>query len=67
MDIKWLKPVLKLASLLIVAAYLSSCSNTSTSVYGSVGVSSGYSSHGFNNHRSGRRMHGSISVGGRIR
>jgi len=65
MDIKWLKPVLKLASLLIVVAYLSSCSNKS--VYGSVGVSTGYSSHGFNNHGSGRRMHGSISVGGRIR
>ncbi len=67
MDIKLLKIVLKLASLLIVVAYLSSCSNQS--VYGSVGVSTGYSSHGFNHHRhgSGRRMHGSMSVGGRIR
>jgi hypothetical protein len=65
MDTKWLKSVLKLASLLLVVVYLSSCSNKS--VYGSVGVSTGYSSHGFNHHGSGRRMHGSISVGGRIR
>ena len=68
MNIKWLKPLLILTSLLIVTANLSACSNKS--VYGSVGVSSGYSSNGFNNHHrhgSGRRMHGSISVGGRIR
>jgi len=61
--VKWIKPVLKLASLLIIAISLSSCDNAS--VYGSVGV--GVSSSGFNNHNSGRRMHGSISVGGRVR
>jgi hypothetical protein len=61
MCFKWMKPVLKLTSLLIIAISLSSCDNTS--VYGSVGVGSS----GFNSHSSGRRMHGSISVGGRIR
>lgn len=63
MCFKWIKPVLKLTSLLIIAISLSSCNNSS--VYGSVGV--GYSSSGFNNHSSGRRMRGSISVGGRVR
>ena len=43
---------------------LAGCDNTN--VYGSVGV--GVSSSGFNGHGSNnRRMHGSISVGGRIR
>ena len=38
-------------------------------VYGSVGVSSGYSSYGHygGRYNSGPRMHGSIRVGGRIR
>jgi len=37
-------------------------------VYGSVGVSSGYSSYrGYGGYNSGPRMHGSITVGGRIR
>lgn len=49
--------------MLLIVAGLSSCQNTS--VYGSVGV--GYSSHGFNDHRGGSRMRGSISIGGRIR
>ena len=63
MCFKWMKPVLKLTLLLIIAISLSSCNNNA--VYGSVGV--GVSSSGFNSHSSGRRMHGSISVGGRIR
>jgi hypothetical protein len=46
--------------LLLVAASLSSCKNAS--VYGSIGVSSGFSSYG-----GGPRMHGSISIGGRMR
>ena len=62
----------KLSKSLVIAAFmlismvgLTSCS--STSVYGSVGV--GVGSSGFNHHHgsSGRRMHGSITVGGRIR
>ena len=53
------------AFMLVATTNLSSCS--STSVYGSVGVGVGTSN--FNRHSSGsgRRMHGSISVGGRIR
>ena len=42
---------------------LSGCSDPQ--VYGSIGVSSGYSSYG--GYNSGPRMRGSISVGGRIR
>jgi hypothetical protein len=57
---KPLKTITRLLLLLLVAASLSSCNNAS--VYGSIGVSSGFSSHG-----SGSRMHGSISIGGRIR
>lgn len=64
MCFSWIKSVFKLTALLIIAISLSSCNNNS-SVYGSVGV--GYSSSGFNNHSSGRRMHGSMSVGGRVR
>jgi hypothetical protein len=59
------KSILKIAVLLIIVSGLSACQNTS--VYGSVGVGTGYSSGGFNSHRGGSRMHGSISVGGRIR
>lgn len=61
MIIKLLNSGLKVAALLILVASLSGCN--SRSVYGSIGVSSGYSSHG----SSGARMHGSISIGGRIR
>lgn len=60
---RYLKTLLQLAAMLLIVAGLSSCQNTS--VYGSVGV--GYSSHGFNDHRGGSRMRGSISIGGRIR
>ena len=64
MRIVCLKPFLMLVALLFVVAGLSSCS--STSVYGSVGISA--SSGNFNQHSgSSRRMRGSISVGGRIR
>ena len=54
------KTITRLLLLLLVAASLGSCKNAS--VYGSVGVSSGFSSYG-----GGSRMHGSISIGGRIR
>jgi hypothetical protein len=54
------KKILQLLLLLLVAGSLGSCKNAS--VYGSIGVSSGFSSYG-----GGSRMHGSISVGGRIR
>jgi hypothetical protein len=60
MNSRFLKTVLQLAALLVIAASLSSCNKPS--VYGSIGVSSGYSSYG-----GGPRMHGSISIGGRIR
>ena len=43
----------------IVLINLSGCDDPQ--VYGSIGVSSGFGSYG------GSRMHGSISVGGRIR
>lgn len=37
-------------------------------VYGSIGVSSGYSSYGgYGRYGGGPRMHGSITIGGRIR
>ncbi len=63
MQFKPFKSVVMLAILLAIGASLSACSNTS--VYGSVGVSAGT---GFNSHSSSnRRLHGSISVGGRIR
>ena len=61
MQLKLFKPIAFLAILLVIGASLSACSNTS--VYGSVGVSTGFNNHGSSN----RRMHGSISVGGRIR
>jgi hypothetical protein len=59
-----------IVKLLVVASLtlvLSSCDNAN--VYGSIGISSGYSSYN-NSHRgysSGPRMRGSISIGGRIR
>jgi hypothetical protein len=52
-------------SLLLIiglSASLAGCDDPQ--VYGSVGVSSGYSSYG--RYNSGPRMRGSISVGGRI-
>ena len=64
MRIKWLKAGLKVALPFVLALSLSGCDNTS--VYGSVGIGVGNS--GFNGHGgSNRRMHGSISIGGRIR
>jgi hypothetical protein len=63
--VKISKSILKIAMLLIIVSGLSACQNAS--VYGSVGVGTGYSSGGFNSYHSGSRMRGSISVGGRIR
>ena len=63
--VKFSKSTLKIAALLIIVCSLSACQNTS--VYGSVGVGTGYSSGGFNSYHGGSRMRGSISVGGRIR
>ena len=51
---------LKLVLALCLMTLLSGCD---PQVYGSIGVSSGFGSY----HGSGGRMHGSISVGGRIR
>lgn len=59
---KYLRPA-KLLLLLAAFASLPGCDDPQ--VYGSVGVSSGYSSYG--RYNSGSRMHGSITVGGRIR
>jgi hypothetical protein len=56
----------KLLILLGLLGSLSGCDDPQ--VYGSVGVSSGYSSYGgYGRYGSGSRMHGSITVGGRIR
>ncbi len=54
--------VVKVLLILGLSASLTGCDDPQ--VYGSVGVSSGYSSYGGS---SGPRMRGSISVGGRIR
>jgi len=55
----------KLLILLLLLGSLSGCDDPQ--VYGSVGVSSGYSSYGgYGRYNSGPRMRGSISVGGRI-
>jgi hypothetical protein len=51
--------------LLIIGLCVSLTGCDDPQVYGSVGVSSGYSSYGRGG--SSPRMHGSISVGGRIR
>ena len=60
-----LKP-LTIAALVLVSTFsLTSCDNTS--VYGSVGIGVGHGSGSFNRHHGGGRMHGSITVGGRIR
>ena len=54
-------------SLLIIGLSASLAGCDDPQVYGSVGVSSGYSSYGgYGGYNSGPRMRGSISVGGRI-
>ncbi len=56
----------KLVLVLCLLLTLSGCEDPQ--VYGSIGVSSGYSSYGgYGRYDSGPRMHGSITVGGRIR
>jgi hypothetical protein len=56
----------KVLLLIGLSASLTGCDDPQ--VYGSVGVSSGYSSYGgYGRGSSGPRMRGSISVGGRIR
>ncbi len=60
----------KLLLIMGLSATLAGCEDPQ--VYGSIGVSSGYSSYGgyggYGGHyNNGPRMHGSISVGGRIR
>ena len=58
--------VAKLIFTLCLMGSLSGCDDPQ--VYGSVGVSSGYSSYGgYGRYNTGPRMHGSITVGGRIR
>ncbi len=58
--------VAKLILALCLMGSLSGCDDPQ--VYGSVGVSSGYSSYGgYGRYNTGPRMHGSITVGGRIR
>jgi len=52
----------RFAVIAIVASLLSGCDDPQ--VYGSIGVSSGYG--GYGRYGSSPRMHGSISVGGRI-
>lgn len=68
---KRFKRLLLLTTLVSASSFtLTGCDPSKASVYGSIGVSSGYSSYygsygrGYN---SGPRMHGSISIGGRIR
>ena len=60
---KSVKRWLKLISVALIACTLSGCDDPQ--VYGSVGVSSGYG--GYGGGYGSPRMHGSISVGGRIR
>jgi hypothetical protein len=56
---------LRLLLIIGLSASLAGCDDPQ--VYGSVGVSSGYSSYGgYGRYNSGPRMRGSISVGGRI-
>jgi hypothetical protein len=60
--LKWIK----VAAVLLLTLSLTGCDDPQ--VYGSVGVSSGYSSYGgYGRYGSGQRMHGSIRIGGRIR
>ena len=51
----------RLALVVVMALGVAGCD---PQVYGSIGVSSGYSSWG--GYDSGPRMHGSVSIGGRI-
>ena len=53
---------LKLTAALVMVTSVAGCDDPQ--VYGSVGVSSGWGGSGYS---SSSRMHGSISVGGRIR
>ncbi len=67
---KFFKNVCKIAAILCLSFSLPSCDSSNTSVYGSIGASSGYSN--YNNYyrggyNSGPRMRGSITIGGRIR
>jgi len=66
-----IKRILILSVMLLAPSLLlTSCDSSNTSVYGTIGVSSGYSSYGGSYHRgynSGPRMRGSITIGGRIR
>ncbi|MEH6471133.1 MAG: hypothetical protein V7752_07775 [Halopseudomonas sp.] len=57
--------MLQWASLLLLSVTLTGCNDPQ--VYGSIGVSSSYSSYNGYHRSSGPRMRGSISVGGRIR
>jgi hypothetical protein len=61
------KRILQSGCMVIAMLSLSGCNEPH--VYGSVGVSSGYSSYGHygGRYNSGPRMHGNIRVGGRIR
>ena len=54
---------IKLLLIIGLSASLTGCDDPQ--VYGSVGISSGYG--GYGRHGSSPRMHGSVSVGGRIR
>jgi hypothetical protein len=61
----WIR-VLRLMLIIGLSSFLTGCDDPQ--VYGSVGVSSGYSSYGGSGrYNNSPRMHGSISVGGRIR
>jgi len=66
-----IKRILSLSIILLTSSFvLSSCDSSNTSVYGTIGVSSGYSSYGgayYGGYNSGPRMRGSITIGGRIR
>jgi hypothetical protein len=61
------KRILQSGPIVVAILCLSGCNEPQ--VYGSVGVSSGYSSYGHygGRYNSGPRMHGSIRGGGRIR
>ncbi|MCZ6890205.1 MAG: hypothetical protein O7H39_17090 [Gammaproteobacteria bacterium] len=62
---KFIGRIIKLAIAMGVLLPLSGCDDPQ--VYGSIGVSSGYSAYPYNRYGyGGSRMHGSIAVGGRI-
>ena len=60
-----IKRIVQLTLVSALALTPTGCSDPQ--VYGSVTMSSGYSSYGYNRYNSGPRMRGSITVGGRIR